>query len=175
MLAGSDGEETGDARMRVALFATCLGDTLFPAAPKATVQLLERLGCEVDFPAAQTCCGQMHTNTGYRKQAKSSVRTFVDAFADYDAVVAPSGSCVASVRHQHLHERPLQPSHRVPGLSPRLDDLVMQLLEKKPAERPGYAVDVAVALAEMGVAGVAEAGPPPRPYLYPPGLLGRGP
>ncbi|MEV4646603.1 (Fe-S)-binding protein [Saccharopolyspora sp. NPDC049357] len=87
--------------MRVALFATCLGDTLFPSAPKATLQVLERLGCEVDFPAAQTCCGQMHTNTGYRKQAKSSVRTFVDAFAGYDAIVAPSGSCVASVRHQH--------------------------------------------------------------------------
>lgn len=87
--------------MRVALFATCLGDTLFPSAPKATLQVLERLGCEVDFPAAQTCCGQMHTNTGYRKQAKSSVRTFVDAFAGYDAIVAPSGSCVASVRDQH--------------------------------------------------------------------------
>ncbi|PKW17541.1 (Fe-S)-binding protein [Saccharopolyspora spinosa] len=87
--------------MRVALFATCLGDAMFPAAPKATVQILERIGCEVEFPAAQTCCGQMHTNTGYRKQAVSSVRTFVDAFGDYDAVVAPSGSCVASVRHQH--------------------------------------------------------------------------
>ena len=87
--------------MRVALFATCLGDTVFPEAPKATVRVLERLGCEVDFPAAQTCCGQMHTNTGYRRQAVSSVRTFVDAFTDYDAVVAPSGSCVGSVRHQH--------------------------------------------------------------------------
>ncbi|GAB3690249.1 (Fe-S)-binding protein [Saccharopolyspora tripterygii] len=87
--------------MKVALFATCLGDTMFPEAPKATLQVLERLGCEVDFPAAQTCCGQMHTNTGYRKQAKSSVRTFVEAFDGYDAIVAPSGSCVASVRHQH--------------------------------------------------------------------------
>ena len=50
--------------MKVALFATCLGDTMFPEAPKATLQVLERLGCDVDFPAAQTCCGQMHTNTG---------------------------------------------------------------------------------------------------------------
>ena len=87
--------------MKVALFATCLGDTMFPEAPKATLRVLERLGCDVDFPAAQTCCGQMHTNTGYRKQAKSSVRTFVEAFDGYDAIVAPSGSCVASVRHQH--------------------------------------------------------------------------
>ncbi|GAA4881027.1 (Fe-S)-binding protein [Saccharopolyspora cebuensis] len=87
--------------MRVALFATCLGDTLFPEAPKATARLLERLGVEVEFPMAQTCCGQMHTNTGYRRQAKSSVRSYVEAFADYDAIVAPSGSCAGSVRHQH--------------------------------------------------------------------------
>lgn len=87
--------------MKVALFATCLGDTMFPEAPQATVRLLERLGCTVDFPAAQTCCGQMHTNTGYPKQALGAVRTFVDAFDAYDFVVAPSGSCVGSVRHQH--------------------------------------------------------------------------
>lgn len=87
--------------MKVALFATCLGDTMFPDAPKATVQVLERLGCRVEFPLAQTCCGQMHTNTGYRQRARSSVRTFVEAFDSYDAVVAPSGSCVGSVRHQH--------------------------------------------------------------------------
>lgn len=87
--------------MKVALFATCLGDTVFPEAPQATVRLLERLGCTVEFPAAQTCCGQMHTNTGYRAKALPAVRAFVDAFADYDFVVAPSGSCVGSVRHQH--------------------------------------------------------------------------
>lgn len=87
--------------MKVALFATCLGDTMFPDAPKATVQVLERLGCRVEFPLAQTCCGQMHTNTGYGQRARSSVRTFVEAFDSYDAVVAPSGSCVGSVRHQH--------------------------------------------------------------------------
>jgi L-lactate dehydrogenase complex protein LldE len=87
--------------MRVALFATCLGDVVFPSAPRATVRVLERLGCSVEFPEAQTCCGQMHTNTGYRKQALPSVRAFVEAFAGFDAVVAPSGSCVGSVRHQH--------------------------------------------------------------------------
>ena len=87
--------------MRVALFATCLGDMLFPSALRATVRVLERLGCTVEFPDAQTCCGQMHINTGYRRQALPSVRAFVEAFAGYDAVVAPSGSCVGSVRHQH--------------------------------------------------------------------------
>ncbi|SDP34249.1 L-lactate dehydrogenase complex protein LldE [Actinopolyspora xinjiangensis] len=87
--------------MRVALFATCLGDTLFPDAVRATLRVLERLGCQVDFPTGQTCCGQMHTNTGYHEQAVPAVRAFVSAFDGYDHVVAPSGSCVGSIRHQH--------------------------------------------------------------------------
>lgn len=86
---------------RVALFATCFNDTMWPETLKATVRLLERLGVDVDFPTAQTCCGQMHTNTGYGKDALPLVQRFVDVFEDYDAVVAPSGSCVGSVREQH--------------------------------------------------------------------------
>ena len=89
------------ADLRVALFATCFNDTMWPETPKATVRLLERLGCRVEFPAAQTCCGQMLTNTGYAGEAVPLVRRFVDVFGDYDAVVAPSGSCVGSVRDQH--------------------------------------------------------------------------
>jgi len=84
--------------VRVALFATCLGDTLFPDTCKAVVRLLERLGCEVGFPMAQTCCGQMHFNTGYRDEAVPLARALGEAFAGYDAVVAPSGSCAAMVR-----------------------------------------------------------------------------
>lgn len=87
--------------MRVALFATCFNDTMWPNTPRATVLLLERLGVEVEFPIEQTCCGQMFTNTGYAQEAIAGVRQFVDVFGDYDAVVAPSGSCVGSVRHQH--------------------------------------------------------------------------
>ncbi|MEV4414910.1 (Fe-S)-binding protein [Catellatospora sp. NPDC049609] len=87
--------------MRVALFATCLADAMFPDAARATVLLLERLGHDVVLPAGQTCCGQMHLNTGYRRQARGLVRHHVDVFEPYDAVVAPSGSCVGSVRHQH--------------------------------------------------------------------------
>ncbi|MDY7088843.1 MAG: (Fe-S)-binding protein [Actinomycetota bacterium] len=87
--------------MRIALFATCLADTLFPAAAKATVQLLERLGHEVVFPPEQTCCGQMHVNTGYQDQALPLVRRYVRTFEACDVVVAPSGSCVGSIRHQH--------------------------------------------------------------------------
>ncbi len=87
--------------MKVALFVTCLVDGVFPSVGQATVTLLRRLGCEVEVPLAQTCCGQMHVNTGYPDQALPLVRRHVDAFAGYDAVVAPSGSCVGSVRHQH--------------------------------------------------------------------------
>jgi L-lactate dehydrogenase complex protein LldE len=87
--------------VRIALFVTCLADTMFPAAAKATVQLLERLGHEVVFPEGQTCCGQMHINTGYQRDALPLVRRHVKTFAAYEAIVAPSGSCVGSVRHQH--------------------------------------------------------------------------
>ena len=87
--------------MQIALFATCLADTLFPQAAVATVRLLERLGHEVAFPPAQTCCGQMHVNTGYQREALPLVRRYVEVFEPFDVVVAPSGSCVGSVRHQH--------------------------------------------------------------------------
>jgi L-lactate dehydrogenase complex protein LldE len=87
--------------MRTALFITCLADAMFPEVGKATVQVLERLGQAVEFPTEQTCCGQMHVNTGYQKQALPLVKRFAEVFAPYDAVVAPSGSCVGSVRHQH--------------------------------------------------------------------------
>ena len=89
--------------MRIALFVTCLADALFPQAAIATVELLERLGHDVVFPPGQTCCGQMHVNTGYLAEATALVRRHVEEFetAGCDAVVAPSGSCVGSVRHQH--------------------------------------------------------------------------
>ena len=87
--------------MRIALFLTCLVDAVAPAAGRATVEVLERLGHEVVFPPGQTCCGQMHINTGYPDQALPLVRRHVQTFEPYEAVVAPSGSCVGSVRHQH--------------------------------------------------------------------------
>jgi L-lactate dehydrogenase complex protein LldE len=87
--------------MRVAVMATCLGDAMFPEAPRSTVRLLRRLGVEVEVPEAQTCCGQPMVNTGYLDEAVPAVRRYVEAFEDYDAVVVPSGSCAGSVRHQH--------------------------------------------------------------------------
>ena len=84
--------------MRIALFVTCIGDTVVPEAGKATVQILERLGHEVVFPAAQTCCGQMHANSGYRGEATALARRFVAQFESFDTIVAPSSSCVGMVR-----------------------------------------------------------------------------
>jgi len=84
-----------------ALFATCLADTLYPDVAKATVEVLERLGVHVEFPPAQTCCGQMHINSGYQRDALPLVRHFVETFEPFDHVVLPSASCAGSIRHQH--------------------------------------------------------------------------
>ncbi|PRX44605.1 L-lactate dehydrogenase complex protein LldE [Prauserella shujinwangii] len=86
---------------RVALFATCITDTVYPETAKAVLRLLERLGCEVDFPLAQTCCGQMHFNTGYHDHARPLAQAYAEVFAGYDYVVAPSGSCAGMVREIH--------------------------------------------------------------------------
>ena len=80
---------------------TCVNDAMFPETGKAVVTLLRRLGVDVDFPAAQTCCGQPMVNTGYLDEAVPVLRTFVEAFDGYDAIVTPSGSCAGSARHQH--------------------------------------------------------------------------
>lgn len=90
------------AGIRVALFVTCSGDAMFPDTPKAMVTVLERLGCTVEFPAAQTCCGQPFVNSGYFDETVPVVRSYVETFEPYEYVVAPSGSCVGSVRHQHV-------------------------------------------------------------------------
>jgi L-lactate dehydrogenase complex protein LldE len=87
--------------VRIALFVTCLADTLFPRVGRATVGVLERLGHQVEFPEAQTCCGQMHVNTGYIRDALPLVRHYVDVFEPFELIVAPSGSCAGAVRHQH--------------------------------------------------------------------------
>src|SRR5256885_10137532 len=84
--------------MRISLFITCLADTLFPQTGQAVVEVLERLGHEVAFPEEQTCCGQMHVNTGYARDALPLVRRFVRVFGGAEAVVTPSGSCAALVR-----------------------------------------------------------------------------
>lgn len=82
---------------RVALFITCLVDFLFPRVGEATLEVLEHFGVEVDFPEAQTCCGQPAFNAGHRPQARAAALHFLEVFASAEAVVAPSASCVAMV------------------------------------------------------------------------------
>ncbi len=84
--------------MRVALLVTCLVDTLSPQVGRATVTVLERLGHEVVFPRDQTCCGQLHRNSGHADEAAALEERLADVFADAEAVVVPSGSCAAHVR-----------------------------------------------------------------------------
>jgi L-lactate dehydrogenase complex protein LldE len=84
--------------MRIALFVTCIGDTLSPEAARSCVEVLDRLGHEVVFPSEQTCCGQMHLNSGYRDEAERLAERFRRVFGGYDVVVSPSSSCVGTVR-----------------------------------------------------------------------------
>ena len=89
--------------MKVALFATCLVDQLCPQVGVSTVEVLRRYGCEVVFDERQTCCGQPAFNTGYRKEAKKFAKRFIEIFekTDAEAIVSPSGSCTAMVKHFH--------------------------------------------------------------------------
>jgi L-lactate dehydrogenase complex protein LldE len=83
---------------RVALCVTCLGDVFYPEVGEATVRLLRRLGYTVDFPQAQTCCGQPAFNAGFQREARAVARRNLAIFADYEYVVIPSGSCTAMFR-----------------------------------------------------------------------------
>ena len=120
--------------MRVALFITCFNDTLFPETGRATVEILERLGVSVGFPLEQTCCGQMHFNTGYQREAIPLVRRFVEVFRSYEAVVSPSGSCVGMVRELYPMAAELandkQLLHEVQELSTKVFELSEFLVNK---------------------------------------------
>lgn len=117
--------------MRIALFVTCVNDLLYPGTGQAVVSILERLGHRVDFPVEQTCCGQMHANTGYRDEALPLVRRFCDTFGDYEAVVAPSGSCVAMVRDSYPRLAADDPrlARHVARLVPRVYELSELLVD----------------------------------------------
>jgi L-lactate dehydrogenase complex protein LldE len=87
--------------MRVGLFITCVNDLMYPRTGRAVVSILERIGVPVEFPAAQTCCGQMHGNSGHRGLAAPLRERFGEVFAGFDAVVTPSGSCAAFLRESY--------------------------------------------------------------------------
>jgi L-lactate dehydrogenase complex protein LldE len=127
--------------MRVSLFITCFNDTLFPETGRAVVRVLERLGQTVEFPIDQTCCGQMHFNTGYQREAIPLVRHFVEVFRDAEVVVSPSASCVAMVRDLYprvaeLAEDPTL-ADAVAALTPRVFELSEFLVKKLGVEDVG--------------------------------------
>ena len=127
--------------MRITLFVTCLTDTLTPQTGVALVRLLERLGHEIDFPSEQTCCGQMHLNTGYPKEARELARRFVRVFGDADVVVAPSASCVGTVREFYPELAAGDPAleREVAAVAPRVFELSELLVGQLGVEDVGAA------------------------------------
>jgi L-lactate dehydrogenase complex protein LldE len=115
--------------MRASLFVTCFNDTLFPRTGEAVVRVLERLGVEVDFPLDQTCCGQMHWNSGYQRQTLPLVRRFVEVFGDSDAVVTPSASCAAMVREHYPRAAEVAGDANLAKSVARLAERVFELSE----------------------------------------------
>jgi L-lactate dehydrogenase complex protein LldE len=116
--------------VRVALFITCYNDLMYPEVGQAMVRLFRRLGHDVDFPAEQTCCGQMHFNSGYQDACIPLVSRFATAFAGYDIVVTPSGSCASMVRRYHPLVAELAAERGVDaGLAERVADVSPRVLE----------------------------------------------
>lgn len=127
--------------MQISLFITCFNDTLFPDTGKAMVHLLERLGHNVNFPLEQTCCGQMHYNTGYHDEAIPLVRRFVHVFDEAEYIVAPSASCVAMIKefYPRVAEQDGDPQliKDVDTLIPRVFELSQFLVDELKLEDVG--------------------------------------
>lgn len=115
---------------------TCFDDMLFPQVGKAVVRLLEATGCEIEVPPDQTCCGQLHFNTGYRDACVPLVRSFLRTFGDerFDAIVTPSASCAAMVRHHHAtiagHAGDDSMRAGIERLAPRIYELTEFLVDR---------------------------------------------
>jgi L-lactate dehydrogenase complex protein LldE len=127
--------------MHASLFITCYNDTLFPETGRAVVRLLERLGVELEFNQRQTCCGQMHANTGFRFEAFAQAKRFIHLYKDAEAVVAPSSSCVAMMRDQYpglIEELGNEDLRReFEALLPRVYELSEYLIDKLGIEDVG--------------------------------------
>lgn len=128
----------------IALFIPCYVDQFYPKVGIATLELLEKLGCQVSYPAGQTCCGQPLANAGYERDTVGTARHFIELFKDYDYVVAPSGSCVLHVK-EHFPSIPgLEKSqeelhHKVFELTEFLTDVLkVDQLQGKFPHRVGY-------------------------------------
>jgi L-lactate dehydrogenase complex protein LldE len=145
---------------RVSLFVTCIVDQLFPKIGLAMTDVLERLGFAVDFPEAQTCCGQPAFNSGYHAEARSAARHFLDVFEKSEAIVVPSGSCTAMVTHHFAELFPNEPAmrHRAELLAKRVWEFSSFLTEVAGAEDVGAHLEEVItfhdgchALRELGI------------------------
>jgi L-lactate dehydrogenase complex protein LldE len=135
-----ESEEVGGG-LRVSLFITCYNDTLFPETGKAVVKVLERLGHTVDFPAGQTCCGQMHWNTGYQEEGLPMLTRFLEQFKDSEVIVSPSTSCVAMMKDHYpiMAERMKDPkiTAEVAAILPKVWEFSQFLTQKLGIEDVG--------------------------------------
>jgi L-lactate dehydrogenase complex protein LldE len=127
----------------VALFVTCVADQLFPDAAMATVRVLEAAGAHVEFPEAQTCCGQPALTAGEPAAAARLARHHLDVFAGYDAVVTPSGSCAAMVRH-HFAELVPERADEVTTLASRTFEITEYLVDQLGVDDVGARLDTTV-------------------------------
>ncbi|KOP82271.1 (Fe-S)-binding protein [Cytobacillus solani] len=128
--------------MKVSLFATCLVDLFQSNVGKATVELLEKLGCEIDFPESQVCCGQPSYNSGYIKESKEAMKRMIETFADADYVVSPSGSC-AYMFHEYpriFKDDPIW-EHRARELAEKTYELTQFIVDVLKVEDVGARFD----------------------------------
>lgn len=145
---------------RVSLFVTCIVDQLFPKAGMAMAEVLERAGWQVDFPEAQTCCGQPAFNSGYRAEARQVARHFLNVFRDAEYIVVPSGSCTSMIVHHYADLFRKEPEwlERVRALETRVWEFSRFLLEVARVEDVGARLEEIVtyhdschALRELGI------------------------
>jgi L-lactate dehydrogenase complex protein LldE len=108
--------------MKVALFVPCYIDQFYPQVAIASLELLEKLGCQIVFPLNQTCCGQPMANSGFTAMSKGCDKNFIENFRDFDYIVSPSGSCVLHVK-EHLHDE------QDPEAAERIRNRVYELTE----------------------------------------------
>jgi L-lactate dehydrogenase complex protein LldE len=112
--------------LTISLFITCYNDLLFPETGKAVVRVLERLGHNVEFREEQACCGQMHYNTGYQREAFPMMRNFLRVFRDATTICVPSASCVAMIRD---HYPKMAEATRDPGIRSEVESLLPRIFE----------------------------------------------
>lgn len=107
--------------MKVAFFPGCMVDMLYPEVGIAAVNVLEKLGCEVELPDDQVCCGQPFSNSGYIEEAKPMMKKVIDAYSGYDTIVSLTGSCAWAIKaeYPHFFADDVEYSNKIADLAPR--------------------------------------------------------